>query len=368
MLQDIKYWVALSKFNKIGPKKFQLLRNRFATVQNIWEANFLALRETGLDEKIAGEFILKRKEINPDQEMEKMEKENIKAVTVDDANYPKLLKEIYNPPFILFYKGDLKNLREQAIAIVGTRRVSPYGRQTTLEIAEALAEQDIVIISGLALGVDSIAHLAAVKRKKTTIAVLGSGLDAANIYPATHRSLANEILNNAGVLISEYPIGTIPLKHNFPARNRIISGLALGALIIEAGEHSGALITAAYALEQNREVFAVPGQITSPLSVGTNNLIKKGAKLVSSVADIFDELNLKQIKIFQTNKEIIPDTPEEAVILKYLTGEPRHVNELVRLTDLAITELNAWLMKLEMKGQVRNLGNMNYVASRELGK
>lgn len=364
MLQDLKYWVALSRFGKIGPKKFHFLRQRFLAVQNIWEADFRQLRDAGLDEKTAGEFILKRKEIDPNAEMELLAKENVSAVTIDDGLYPKLLKEIYHPPFILYYKGAMENLTDQAIAVVGTRQVSQYGRRATQEITEALADQGIVIVSGLALGVDSIAHLAAVKKGKVTAAVLGSGLDAANIYPAMHRSLANEILHCGGLLVSEYPIGTLPLKHNFPARNRIISGLALGTLVIEAGEHSGALITAHSALEQNREVFAIPGPITSPLSVGTNNLIKKGAKLVCGVSDIFDELNLKQIKEFRDNREIIPDTPEEAAILKHLMLEPRHINELVRLTDLSASELNSALMKLEMKGQIKNLGNMTFVVSR----
>lgn len=360
----LKYLVAISQFPKIGPKRYQLLRNYFQTPTNIWNANLSELKHAGLEENLASEFALARNEIDPDAEMEKLSKENIQAIGADDEKYPKLLKEIYSAPFILYYKGNLNNLHEQAIAVVGTRRVSYYGKVVTPQIVTELLNQDLIVVSGLALGVDGLAHLTAVKNKKTTIAVLGSGLDAENIYPSSHRRLAEDIINNNGLIMSEYPIGMMALKQNFPSRNRIISGLSLGTLVIEADEKSGSLITAQFALEQNREVFAIPGPITSPLSIGTNNLIKKGAKPVTCVEDILEELNLKQIKTFRSNREIIPDSPEEATILKHLIDEPRHINELAQMTALAMTEINATLMKLEMKGKVRNLGNMMYVINK----
>jgi len=193
--------------------------------------------------------------------------------------------------------------------------------------------------------------------------VLGSGLDKQNIYPSINRSLAGEILANGGLLVSEFPVGMMPLRHNFPARNRVISGLCLGTLVIEAGESSGALITAHFALEQNREVFAIPGSINLPMSIGTNNLIKRGAKLVMSAEDIFEELNLKQLKQFQTAEQTIPDSPEEGAIIKHLKTEPLHINEIVKLSDLTMQEVNSTLMMLEMKGKVRNLGNNSYIAA-----
>lgn len=340
-----------------------LLLNHFDNAKEIWQAGIEQLKAAGLDQKSAQELAFLKNEINPDQELENLHKENIQVITIQDPNYPKLLKETHHAPFILYYKGNLQQLNKQAIAIVGSRRATQYGRQVVEKLTEELLLQDLLIVSGLALGIDSLAHITCVNNRKPTAAVLGSGLDNQNLYPATNRALANGILANDGIIISEFPIGTMPLKHHFPLRNRIISGLSLGTIVIEAGESSGALITAKYALEQNREVFAVPGNITNPMSIGTNNIIKQGAKLIQSVEDIFDELNLQEIKQFQTNQEIIPDSPEEATILKHLSNEPRHINELVKLTDFSITEVNSTIMMLEMKGQVKNLGNMTYIKS-----
>ncbi|MBU1132246.1 DNA-processing protein DprA [Patescibacteria group bacterium] len=363
-MNDLKYSVAISLLNKIGSKKFQQLNNYFPNFESAWKASSAEWQKAGIEARVAEEFNLRRNEINPDEEWEKLEKENVQIVTLDDSRYPRLLKEIYNPPFLLYYKGNLANLTEQTIAIVGTRKISNYGKQATEQISAELIDNNIIIVSGLALGVDSLAHLTATKKQKTTIAVLGSGLDSQNIYPAINRSLARDIVENNGILISEYPIGTMPLRHNFPMRNRIISGLSLGTLVIEAGQTSGALITAKFALEQNREVFAVPGSIASEFSIGTNNLIKNGAKLVMNANDIFEELNLSQLTEFQNNRQIIPDSPQEATLLKHLFAEPLHVNELVKLSKMPITEVNSTLMILEMKGRVKNLGNMTYIAAK----
>ncbi|NQT49798.1 DNA-protecting protein DprA [Candidatus Kuenenbacteria bacterium] len=359
----MKFHIAFSQITRIGAKRFGLIKNYFPDLETAWKASTFELQQAGLDKSAAEEVFLRRQQWNPDEELEKLRKENIKVVTIDDEKYPKLLKETYNPPFILYYKGDLDNIHEQAIAVVGTRKISNYGKQVTPQIVTQLIAQDIIIVSGLALGVDSLAHLTCVENKKPTIAVLGSGLDSQNIYPSINRALADNIVNNGGLVITEFPIGMMPLRHNFPARNRIISGLSLGTLVIEAGQSSGALITAKFALEQNREVFAIPGQINHPMSHGTNDLIKKGAKLVHSAEDIFEELNLKELKQFQTNKEIIPDSPEEGTILKHLQTEPLHINEIVKLSDLTTQEVNSTLMMLEMKGKVKNLGNNSYIAS-----
>lgn len=320
--------------------------------------------KAGINHDFAEEFVLKRKEISPDEELEKLNKEQIKTVTIADDNYPKLLKEIFSPPFILYYRGDLDGLTDRAIAVVGTRKMTEYGKLMTEKIVGELAAENFIIVSGLALGVDSTAHLACLANDGITSAVLGSGLDWKNIYPTINRSLAEEIVAKNGLLVSEYAVGTMPLRHHFPTRNRLIAGLSLGALIVEAGESSGALITANFALEQNREVFAVPGNITNPMSEGTNNLIKKGAKLVTDAEDIFEELNIKQMVNIKKIEDSVPASPEEATVLKFLQTEPLHIDEIARRSDLTITEVNAALMLLEMKGRVKKTGNMIFAVIR----
>lgn len=361
-MTDLKYWLAFSAVNKFGFQKINALRAYFPSLKEAWEASLAELIQAGINQEFAEEFVLKRKEINPDQELEKLNTEKINAITIIDERYPKLLKEIYSPPFILYYRGDLENLTERTIAVVGTRKMTDYGKLVVEKIVAELVAGKMIIVSGLALGIDAAAHVAALTNGGITAAVLGSGLDRQNIYPTVNRPLADEVIAKNGLLISEYSPGTMPLRHHFPMRNRLIAGLSLGTLIVEAGESSGALITARFALEQNREVFAVPGNITNPMSEGTNDLIKKGAKLVACAEDIFEELNIKQFASAQKINETIPSSPEEATILKFLRIEPLHVNELVRRSDLSITEINATLMMLEIKGRIKNIGNMTYVA------
>ena len=356
----LQFYLAFSQIQRIGSKKIKLLLNYFDSIESAWKAPMNELRAAGMDEGTLSEFLLRRSQINPEHELEKLEKEELKAVTIEDDDYPALLKETFTPPSILYYRGDLNNLHEQAIAVVGSRKITTYGKTVVEKIIPQLVNQDIIIVSGLALGIDALAHATTINAGKQTVAVLGSGLDRQSIYPASNRYLVDKILEKNGLLISEYPIGMMPLRHNFPARNRIISGLSLGTLVVEAGERSGALITAKFALEQNREVFAVPGNINQPLSIGTNNLVKRGAKLVQSAEDILEELNIKQLQQFKKNQEIIPDTPEEGVILKHLANEPLHLNEIVKRSHLTTQEVNATLMMLEMKGTVRNLGNNTY--------
>jgi len=362
---DLKYWVGFSGISKIGPSRFKKLYNYFENLEQAWNADLSELIKCGLEENIAREIILKREEINVDEVMEKLDQEGINVLTIKDEKYPKLLKEIYSPPALLYYKGRLSPEQDEfSLAVVGTRKFSSYGRQVTPEIVRTLAKSGLVIVSGLALGIDSLAHEASLDVKGRTLAVLGSGLDRENIYPSYNRYLADEIVDSGGLLISEYPPGTRPLKHFFPQRNRIISGLSLGTLVIEAPEDSGALLTARYALEQNREIFAVPGSIYNENSFGTNNLIKMGAKLVSSAQDILEALDLTLVKEFVENKKIIPDSKEEALILEHLSSEPIHIDELVRRTNLDTKTVNSTLTLMEMKGRARNLGGMMYVISR----
>jgi len=273
------------------------------------------------------------------------------------------LKEIYDPPYIMYIRGEIKPEDEFSLAVVGTRRVSTYGEQVAVHLARDLAQAGLTIVSGLAQGVDTFAHLAALGEKSRTIAVVGSSLDNSSIFPPTNRHLAEKISLN-GAVLSEYPLGSFALKHHFPARNRIISGLALGTLIVEAPEKSGALLTARHALEQNRDIFAVPGSIYSLNSLGPNNLIKMGAKLVSSAQDILDELNLKNLATHIETKRLVADTPEEALIMKMLSQEPVAVDKIVQGTRLSTALVNSTLSLMEMKGKIRNLGGMQYVLAR----
>lgn len=293
----------------------------------------------------------------------------IKKVNIKDKIYPALLKELLDAPKDLYFRGQLPaspsaslggpQKDEVCLAMVGTRRYSEYGKRAAIFLAESLARLGITIVSGLAIGIDAFAHQGALNVGGRTIAVLGSGVDDDSIYPAQNKKLAQKILENNGALISEYPTGTKPMLHHFPLRNRIISGLCKGVIIIEAREKSGALITTARALEQNREVFALPGPIFSPTSFGPNNLIKLGAKLITGVNDILEELNLPLI---ETEKiKIKPANQEEEKILNFLSQEPQSINDLTKKTKLDIAIINSTLTLLEIKGAVKNLGKGNYI-------
>ena len=367
-MENLKYWVALNNFPKFGPIRFKRLLKYFlprdSRLENAFRAGIPELIKAGIEENIAEEFTAARREINPDRLVAKSAEEDIKVMTITDKSYPKLLTEIYNPPPLLYYKGqfDLKN--DFTLAVVGTRKYTNYGQQIADYLVKDLARNNLTIVSGLALGIDALAHLAALEVGGKTIAVLGSGLDKQNIYPSQNRYLADKIIASGGAIISELPLGTPPLRHNFPQRNRLISGLSLGTLVIEAGEKSGALITAAYALEQNREVFAVPGGIHSPASAGPNNLIKDGAKVVTSPADIIETLNLTQATAYINTKKIIPEGENEKKIIFLLSFEPVHIDELVRSSGLDTAAANSTLVIMEMKGMIKNLGGMYYILAR----
>jgi len=286
-----KYYNAFNLIEGFGPVSFKKLLTYFNSFEIAWQSQINEFIQVGLSTSLIEHIKKQRPKINPDWEMERLAKEKIDLITIQDKNYPKLLKEIYSPPALLYVKGTLKLEDKFALGIVGTRKLSAYGRQITPLITADLAQSGLTIVSGLAKGIDTLAHQAALQAKGRTIAVLGSGINKANIYPFVNQQLAEEISQN-GAVISEFSIDTEPLPQHFPQRNRIISGLSLGTLVIEAPEKSGALITAKDALEQNRSVFAIPGPIYSPNSLGPNNLIKMGAKLVSQANDILQELNL----------------------------------------------------------------------------
>ena len=286
----------------------------------------------------------------------------IKTISVKDKNYPKLLKEIKNPPEVLYTRGELKP-DEKCFGVVGTRMFSSYGKQVALEIAGDLAEAGLTIVSGLAPGIDTFAHTATVERRKRTIAVLGTGIDERSIYPQSNLNLARKILETGGALISEYPPGTRGTQFTFPQRNRIISGLSLGVLVVEAKEKSGALITAEWAKKQQRLVFAIPGPIHSLNSKGCHYLIKhEVAKLIENANDILKELNLPAGRqVYQ--KGIIGETLEENLILKALEEEALYVDKIIEKTRLPAATVASTLSILEIKGKVRNLGNNVYAIS-----
>ncbi|MGC9048996.1 MAG: DNA-processing protein DprA [Patescibacteria group bacterium] len=280
-------------------------------------------------------------------------------ITINDPNYPKLLKEIYDPPKELYVWGELRAEENYPLAVVGTRKVSNYGRQITIDLVRNLAKAGLTIISGLALGVDGLAHQACLDVNGRTIAVLGSGLN--HIYPSIHQKLAEKIVKSGGAVVSEYPPETGPTKWNFPARNRIIAGMSLGVLVTEAPETSGALITARCALDNGREVFAVPGNINSSNSVGTNQLIKLGAKAVTKVEDILDAFDLELTE--HSKREIKPANNEEKIILEILADGPLHIDEIIKKSKLEAPLVNSTLVIMEISGKVRHIGNSNYTIS-----
>ena len=284
--------------------------------------------------------------------------DKIETITIEDNNYPKILREIKDPPRILYYIGSLPRAESSSFAVVGTRMASSYGKQVALEIAGDLAEAGLTIVSGLAPGIDTFCHQAVVEKEERTIAVLGTGLDEKSIYPQSNLKLARKIIEK-GLLISEYPPGTPGLKQNFPRRNRIISGLSFGVLVIEAKERSGSLITAGWALKQGKKVFAVPGSIYSTNSRGTNYLIKNGAKLVENANDILKELDLPSIN----KSEIIGETAEESRILEILKEGGLYIDEIIKRTGLNPANVSSALAIMEIRGKVRNLGGNIYAIS-----
>ena len=363
MMNDIKYWNAFNRVPGIGRVKISLLEKYFGILEKAWFATFIELREAGLDTKAVDAIITNRKDISPEQELEKLLKLNIKVLSWNDEEYPGRLKEVDDKPPVLYVKGDLISEDKWSIAVVGTRRATVYGRQVTEEIVNNLSRRKITIISGLARGIDTVAHKAALDAGGRTIAVFGCGLDM--VYPADNLNLARRICE-CGALVSEYPLGTRPRADNFPRRNRIMSGMSLGVLVIEASERSGALITAHQALEQNREVFAIPGSILSPASCGTNRLIQEGAKLVLNYNDVLEELNLCITEQQMEMRKFVSVTDTENMVLECLSGETTHIDEICRRTELPISTVSSLLSIMELRGIVKQLGGMQYIINKEV--
>ncbi len=362
MNKDIKYRVGFNFIPGIGRVRLTQLENYFGSLEVAWKATSTDLKQAGLDGGSIRAINLWRPKISLEVEMEKLDSYGVKVITWHDSDYPSRLKEIYDYPPLLYIRGSLLPEDEWRLAVVGTRRATVYGRQVTEEIVTDLVKNRITIVSGLARGIDSIAHHTALAAGGRNIAVFACGLDI--VYPAENANLARQIIQQ-GALISEYPLGTKPKAENFPRRNRIMSGLSLGVLVVEADEASGAMITARLAVEQNREVFAIPGSILSPASRGTNHLIQEGAKLVRDYSDILEELNLTAVARQIEMKEVIPASDTESLLLKQLSAEPTHIDEVCRSSGLPVSTVSSTLAMMELKGLVKQVGTMNYALARE---
>lgn len=362
-MSDQKFWLGFNLVSGIGPAKLRTLLDAFGDVSAAWYASPSLLEQAGLDRRAVRNLQKARRELDLDQALAQVEAAGYTLLSWDSARYPAYLQEIANPPPLLYMHGDLQEIDQWAVAIVGTRRLTSYGRQVTRDLVAGLVSQNVTIVSGLARGIDAIAHKTAVEMGGRTLAVLGSGLDC--IYPAENRQLAAAIAAGHGAVLSEYALGVQPDARNFPPRNRIISGLSLGVVVVEAGERSGALITADFAAEQDRDVFAVPGNITSPASRGPNNLIQQGAKLVRRYEDILEELNLNMVAEQTAVQLALPETTEEIAIFAALSAQPVHIDDVCRHTGYGMNVVSSTLTLMELKGMVQQVGGMNYVLARE---
>jgi len=354
------FFHAFNLCGQIGPSGFKKLLTFFKSPEKAWSASLSQFQAAGLSAKLANRIVYHRENINLEQEQEKLAQQNIELVTIFDEDYPSLLKEIYDAPWLLYARGHLSSQDKFSLAVVGTRKVSLYGQQVTPWLTTPLAEAGLTIVSGLAIGVDTLAHQSALEAGGRTLAVVGCGLSDQVIYPRQNKDLATRIAQ-AGAVISEFPPQTSPQAQFFPMRNRLIAGLSLGTLVIEAPGRSGALITARQALDQNREVFAVPGPIFAQNSTGTNQLIKMGALPISQANDILEELNLELVTKPNPKKAISADNPQESLILKQINQEPIHIDKIIIQSKLPAAKVNAILSLLEVKGKVRNLSGNNYI-------
>ena len=361
------YYLAFNYCEGIGPIRLQLIKKVFDSLQSAWQADSKTWQSYNFQPSLIKAVTTYQQTFDLDKTKKELSRLQISYISQNDENYPYLLSQIPNPPIGLFIKGSLQPQDNKALAVVGTRKVTPYGREVTQKLVSNLVSFGFTIVSGLARGVDGIAHRSCLEHGGRTIAVLGSGLDS--IYPPEHRGLAEEIIRN-GALVSEYPPQTKPVPGNFPARNRIVSGLSLGILVTEGSVKSGTKITASLALEQNREVFAVPGPITNPMSEGPGELIQMGAKLVMNARDILAELRIDAgNNAVQTspaspngNNEPTFENSAQQKIWQYLLSGTQHIDDICRSTQIPITQITTALTLLELRGLVKSLGDGNYMA------
>jgi DNA processing protein len=365
MREDIRYWIALNRISSITPHRFKRLVDAFSKTADIFSSSIRELAErSGLQEKYCQELIESKNKVleQAEKDIEFLTKTDISVLTYKDDGYPRFLLQIHSFPPILYMKGSFQESDENAIGIVGTRKPSPYGLTMAKTLAAGLVQRGVTVVSGLAKGIDTISHQSALEEKGRTIAVLGCGIDVD--YPRGSVELKEKIKLN-GAVITEFPVGTYPAPFNFPVRNRIISGLSLGIVVVEAAEKSGALITADYALQQDREVYAVPGPVTLETSKGPNRLIKQGAKLVESVDDIIEEV-LPQSSISKAEKLLAHSVPavdlpdNEKRCLEQIGIEPVHIDLVIEKTGLSSQEVSISLLTLELEGIITQVAGKRY--------
>ena len=358
---DVQPWLGLAALvDDIGSRRLWSLITAAGDAERAWRADAATLARARIPEALAQRFLLRRTEVNVAALVEAMERERIAVIPRNDPRYPALLAQIPDPPICLFVRGDAARIGERAIAVVGTRKATAYGRTATEALVGPLARAGLVITSGLAFGIDAYSHDACLRANGRTVAVLGTGSDGASISPASNRGLAERILGSGGCLVTEYVPGTPGFPMHFPARNRIVAGMTSGTVVIEAPEDSGALITAQFALDFGREVFAVPGPITSAMHAGANALLKVGATPTTSAADVIDALHLE---------ELLPPTPPRihtpeglpGRILGILGAAPLHIDDLRDQLAIPTNELASALTSLELDGAIRDIGGSNYI-------
>jgi DNA processing protein len=363
-LDPLAYWIAFNRVRGIGPARLRALLDAFGSIEEAWHAPADKLREVGLDRRSLANMIEARGSLDLAAELGRLRAAGVSALTWEDPGYPARLLTISDAPPVLYVRGQLRPEDDWAVAMVGTRQATVYGREAARHLAGDLASAGVTIVSGLAVGIDAEAHRAALDAKGRTIAVLGCGIDI--IYPWENRKLAEEIAAR-GVIVSDYAFGTKPEANNFPPRNRIISGLSRAVVVVEAGERSGALITARFAAEQGRDVLAVPGSIFNRSSQGANMLIREGARPVLSANDVLEELDMGAVVEQAEARTLLPADETEALVLQYLSAEPMHVDDVRQASGLPIATVSSTLALMELKGLVRQVGGMNYVRARETG-
>jgi DNA processing protein len=357
----IRYYIGFNLVPGIGPLRLARLIERCGSVAAAWHADETMMIASGLDARSMAGLREVRQRIDLDGELERLRAAGVTPIAIADPRYPPLLRMIPAPPPLLYLSGTLTPADQRAVAIVGTRHPSHYGREVARRLAHDLAAAGITIVSGLAIGIDTIVHTAALEVGGRTIAVLASGVD--RIYPERNLALAKRI-TTSGALLSDYPLGTPPAPLNFPPRNRIIAGLSLGTVVVEAGESSGALITVQFALDQGREVMAVPGSIFSPLSAGPHRLIRDGAAIITSADDVLAVLNLDQQTPLHDAPLDIALTPEEEAIYGAVSAEPQHIDVIGRAAGQSAAATAAALALLELKGLVRQVAPLYYARGR----